>query len=160
MEFIDIILQNSNLKEAKLFNAAKKAYINPEIGINIENKAAYHVIKDCANITVNYLPHFVFGSYQNPFASLKGKFKKETIAEFVKQTETNLPLYQLLYTIIDRAEKLNISFLVAGNELKSNFTEDVASSVNPYGEYGTDYSSTAQNPLSPYEILCKLFAAE
>lgn len=157
MEFIDIILQNSNLKEAKLFNAAKKAFINPEIGITIENKAAYHVIKDCANITINYLPHYVFGSYQNPFESLKGKFKKETIAEFVKQTETNLPLYQLLYTIIDRAEKLKINFLFSSNDSKASFNEEAP--TNPYGDYGTDQPAPAQKNITPFEILCKLFAA-
>ena len=158
MEFIDIILQNSNLKEAKLFNAAKKAFVNPEIGITIENKAAYHVIKDCANITLNYLPHFVFGSYQNPFESLKGKFKKEVIAEFVKQTETNLPLYQLLYTIIDRAEKLKINFIAASNNSKQSFGEEVP--ANPYGDYGTEQVVSAQKHITPHEMLCKLFAAE
>ena len=77
MEFVNIILQNSNLKEAKLYGAAQKAATNPEIGITIQNKAAYHVIKDCATIAMCYLPHLVFGSYVNPFESLKGKFKKE-----------------------------------------------------------------------------------
>lgn len=157
MEFIDIILQNSNLKEAKLFNAAKKAFMNPELGITIQNKAAYHVIKDCANITINYLPHFVFGSYQNPFESLKGKFRKEAIAEFVKQTETNLPLFQLLYTIIDRAEKLKISFQNSTKEVKPSFVEESPS--NPYGDYGTEQTPTLERHMTPYDILCKLFAA-
>jgi len=71
MRFVEIILENSTAKEAKLYNAARKAYQNPEIGITIQNKAAYHVIRDCAGITTKYLVHYVFGCYADPFVELK-----------------------------------------------------------------------------------------
>jgi hypothetical protein len=51
MKFIDIILQNSQAKEAKLYGPATKASTNPETGVTILNPAAFHVIRDCANIT-------------------------------------------------------------------------------------------------------------
>lgn len=158
MEFIQIILQNSNIKEAKLFTAAQRASINPEIGITIENKAAYHVIKDCASITMNYLPHLVFGSYQNPFESLKGKFKKETIAEFIKLSETNLPLNQLLYIIITKAEKMNLISFQPTPTKKFDIAADPSS--DPYGDYGLDHPVVKQSTdtsLSPFDILCKVF---
>lgn len=162
MEFIKIILENSNLKEAKLYNAARKAAANPEIGITIENKAAYFVIRDCANITLNYLPHFVFGSYQNPFESLKGKFKREVIAEFVKQAETSLPHNQLLHAIIAQAEKMKILSIQPqpSNTKKIDFTTE--SSSNPYGEYGAEIEierPTNSGPVSPLDILCTIFGA-
>ena len=84
MKFVDILVENSDLKESKLLQAANKAYNKPDTGITIQNKGAYNVIKDCANITLKYLPHYIFGSYVNPFSALKGKFKKPDIEEFVK----------------------------------------------------------------------------
>jgi len=158
MEFIQTILQNSNLKESKLYGAAQKAATNPEIGITIQNKAAYHVIKDCATITMSYLPHLVFGSYVNPFESLKGKFKKEHIAEFVKQSETNLSLNQLLNIIITKAEKMNIisQQQIAPKPQSFDLGEQ---SIDPYGSYGLDQPMAAQttNSTTPVEMLCKAF---
>ena len=65
MKFIEIILENSKSKEAKLFSPAKKAANNPETGITIQNKSAYHV------------PHYIFANYDCPFTELSGKFKKK-----------------------------------------------------------------------------------
>lgn len=159
MEFIEIILQNSNLKEAKLYGAAQKAANNPEIGITIQNKAAYHVIKDCAGITMNYLPHLVFGSYVNPFESLRGKFKKEHIAEFVKLAETNLSYNQLLCIIISKAEKMNIISAQPTAPKIQNF--DIGDhTIDPYGSYGLDQPIVVQPvpaTLTSVDILCKAF---
>jgi hypothetical protein len=75
MKFIDIILQNSQAREAKLVGPATKASTNPETGVTILNPAAFHVIQDCAKLTIKYIPHYVFGVYANPFEVLKGKFE-------------------------------------------------------------------------------------
>ena len=83
MEFLKIILQNSNLKEAKLYGAAQKAATNPEIGITIQNKAAYHVIKDCAAITMSYLPHS---------RALKANSKKNTLSNLSNNQKQIFPL--------------------------------------------------------------------
>lgn len=163
MEFVRVILQNSNLMEAKLFNAAQKAYANPEIGIVIENKAAYHVIKDCAGIAVNYLPLFVFGSYEEPFKTLKGKFTKESIAEFVKSSDSSLPMRQLLNAILYQVEIANARSTKTSRSKKKIEVAPVESSANPYGDYGSDLPASSSNQsdstLSPYDILCKCFAA-
>lgn len=159
MEFVNIILQNSNLKEAKLYGAAQKAANNPEIGITIQNKAAYHVIKDCATIAMRYLPHLVFGSYDNPFESFKNKFKKEHIAEFVKQTETDLSLHQLLDIIITKAEKMNIVSTQTTTSGVKNF--DIGDqTVDPYDSYGLDQHITVQTVSATntfVDVLCKAF---
>ena len=163
MEFIQVILQNSNLKESKLYGAAQKAATNPEIGITIQNKAAYHVIKDCAIITMNYLPHMVFGSYMNPFESLKGKFKKESIAEFIKLAETNLSLNQLLDIILAKAEKMKLVPTSSESILTTAQKFDVSSdqSFDPYDSYGMEQPIIKQPTnitLTPLEILCKVFS--
>jgi hypothetical protein len=157
MEFVNIILQNSNLKEAKLYGAAQKAATNPEIGITIQNRAAYHVIKDCATITMSYLPHLVFGSYVKPFESLKGKFKKEHVVEFVKQAEENLSLNQLLHIIVSKAEKMNIVPIPI--QKAQNF--DIGDqSIDPYGSYGMEQPIAVQSvpvSITSVDVLCRAF---
>lgn len=158
MEFIQIILQNSELKEAKLYGAAQKAAANPEIGITIQNKAAFHVIRDCAAITINYLPHLVFGSYQNPFESLKGKFTRGAIADFVKQAEISLPLNQLLHTILTKVEKMNI---VTQPKVEASKFDRIEQNHNPYGDYGLETDSPKQGAspeTTTLDLLCKAFA--
>ena len=158
MEFIQIILQNSDLMEAKLYKAAQKAAANPEIGITIQNKAAYHVIKDCANITLNYLPHMAFGSYENPFQSLKGKIKKKEILEFIQQAENDDILTQLLDLILLKAEKLN---LIPSRSITVEI-DKTKNLSDPYGEYGLDLpnSTIVEEPINASsEILCIVFEA-
>jgi hypothetical protein len=158
MEFIQIILQNSKLVEAKLYDAAQKAASNPEIGITIHNKAAYHVIKDCANVAVNYLPHMAFGSYENPFKALKDKIKKKQIQEFVQQAKTSVPLTQLLNLILLKAEELNLN----SSKLSVTEVDKIKNSSDPYGDYGLELpsSSVSQKPSNgPLEILYAAFEA-
>lgn len=168
MEFIKIILQNSNLKEAKLYNAALKANNNPEIGIVINNKAAYHVIKDCAGVALHYLPHLVFGEYQNPFESLKGKFTKAHLIEFIKASETNAPLNQLLHIIVNEAKEAKLLPASAQQPAQQPFNPEVYDPnalADPYGEYGVGNESAGvqtqpQTPTvneSPLEILVTAF---
>jgi len=157
MKFIEILLENSKLKEAKLFSAAKKAANNPETGITIQNKSAYHVIKDCANITMKYLPHYVFAHYECLFTELSGKFKRKDIEEFVSGAEKDIVLNQLLILILELngglvEENPKVS-IVEGND--SDFND-------PYGEYGSVFyeqsnKNETTNNSSVLETLCKLF---
>jgi hypothetical protein len=107
MKFIEILLENSKVKEAKLYAPAKKASNNPETGITIQNKSAYHVIKDCANITIKYLPHYVFANYEYPFTELSGKFKRKDIEEFVSSTEKDIVLNQKSICVEPRKENFS-----------------------------------------------------
>lgn len=155
MRFIEIILENSKAKEARLYNAAKKAYQNPEIGITIQNKAAYHVIKDCAGLTVRYLAHFAFGSYVDPFTDLKGKFTRAEIQNFITVSESDFVLKQLLDVILAKGNsQLNSKTPEVRNEGR-NETND------PYGEYGTGYDEAPIRSITPItDTLCDLFDAK
>ena len=156
MRFLEVLLENSKLKEAKIYNAAKKAAKNPETGITINNKSAYHVIQDCANITLHYLPHFVFGGYEDPFLELSGKFTKTDVQQFVLETERNPFMKQLLDIILGKANKFNI--VNRGNEANVQGSFNPA---DPYGEYGDSYeqAETTQelSPKNTIETLCILF---
>jgi hypothetical protein len=157
MRFIDILLENSKLKEAKLFAPAKKAANNPETGITIQNKSAYHVIKDCANITIKYLPHYVFAHYECLFTELSGKFKRKEIEEFVTFTETDIASKQLLTLILEQ-------YGVSSTDTKPKIIiENNDSDFNdPYGEYGafsdeTPTKTEINKDSSTVDILCKIF---
>lgn len=159
MNFLNIILQNSSVKEAKLYPAAKRASENPALGITIQNQAAYHVIKDCANITQLYLPLFVFSSYTDPFKTLSKKFKKEDIIEFVNACKTNGALNQLLEIILYKASQTQ-------TVKPSAPSQTFPTNDDPYGDYALYVedqninqiqSDAALTAASPIEILCTAF---
>ena len=136
MKFIDILLENSKLKQAKLYKAAKKTFENPSIGITIQNPAASHVLKDSAEIAINYIPLLVFSSYENPFQELKGKFTKEDIIEFVSSSKNQLHFHQLLIIILEKVKRLVPEACLpkkVESEIKAA-TPDVLMD-DPYGDY-------------------------
>jgi hypothetical protein len=161
MTFINIILENSSDKLAKLYGPAFKASQNPENGITIQNKSAYHVIKDCATVARSYIPLYVFDQYINPFSSLKGKFSRQNIKEFVQSTKTIKENYHLLCVILKKIEENKKETTVDENVQEENFLEE----NNPYGEYGIDndtkkYLNQYSNPSNEDEtinVICESF---
>ena len=65
--FEEIILANSSEKQAKLKEPALRAYKKPDIGVDINNKSAYYVIRDCALITSKYLAPYIWATFEDPF---------------------------------------------------------------------------------------------
>ena len=141
MNFIDIILQNSQAKEAKLLGPATKASTNPETGVTIVNPAAFHVIQDCAKLAIKYLPHYVFGLYANPFEVLKGKFQYNDIAEFVQAAHSDVVLNQLLVLITEKIKK-------SSSSLTGSFTD-------PYGDYESYNINDKEQTL--VTLICNAF---
>lgn len=158
MKFIEILLKNSQIKEAKLYGPSQKASELPETGIIIQNPAAYHVIKDCATLTHKYLPHFVFGHYANPFEVLKGKFTKADIVEFVNGANSDIVLYQLLSLIIEKIKKTTNYQYEEQAPAAVTFTQ--ANATDPYGDYDS-YTAPAQptKQLDTVSMMCEAFGA-
>ena len=156
MKFFEIIFENSNVKEARLYSAAKKAALNPEIGITIQNKAAYHVIKDCANITICYLPLYVFGNYTDPFKELYGKFTRADIQEFVNSTDESITSKQLLDIILSKLGKIEDT-----SPKQPTVPISVDESSDPYGDYGVREVVVAptSNRSTALDTLCEVFGA-
>lgn len=153
MNFNNIIVENSKEKIAKLYKPAIKANNNPENGITIQNKSAYYVIKDCAEVAKDYIPLIVFETYKNPFEDLMGKFTKEDIAQFLIFTKTNIASKHLLFFIFEeykkqKSEKINKPDVI--HNIDSN---------DPYGEYGSFESVNISNSSSnsSFDILCEAF---
>lgn len=141
MKFIDIILQNSQAKEAKLIGPASKASTNPETGVTILNPAAFHVIRDCAKLTTKYLPHYVFGLYANPFEVLKGKFEYGDVVEFVKAALSDMVLNQLLVLITEKIKKS--SSTLGGTD------------ADPYGDY--ESYNVVDKEQTAVVLICQAF---
>jgi hypothetical protein len=156
MKFIEILLQNSTVKEAKLYSAAKKASLKPDTGVTIINQSAYHVIKDSANIAYKYLPHYIWGQYQDPFQALKGKFTKKDIQDFLTVSNSDFVYHQLLSLILDKINKDS-----EPQEQKPTIP-NYTSSDDPYGEYGSSASEevtqiTTQFNIPTLDLLCDAF---
>jgi hypothetical protein len=159
MKFLEIIIENSTEKLAKLYKPAYKASQNPENGITINNKSAYHVIKDCAYIAHLYLPIYCFEEYSSPFLQLKGKFKKSEIEEFVQSTKTQKVNAFLLNLILQKLNKKEEKQTVQdfSNDLEPN---------DPYGEYGLEsdtrqyvnqYNKISDDSFYSVNTLCEAF---
>jgi hypothetical protein len=156
MRFIDIILQNSQAKEAKLFGPSKKASDSPETGIVIQNPSAYHVIKDCATLANKYIPHYVYGLYANPFEALKNKFTRSDVEEFVHSAASDLVLHQLLVLILDKVKAVTSSPVVPQ---PVPLGAPLSNSNDPYGEYEYTNTQTVQpvKSIDTIGILCEAF---
>lgn len=160
MKFIEILLNNSTVKEAKLYSAAKKASQKPDTGVTINNQAAYHVIKDSATIAYKYLPHYVFGQYQDPFQALKGKYQRQEIQEFLTVANSDFVYHQLLSLILDKI----------GKDPEPQETKPIMSDFvpndDPYGEYGsTAYEENIQpfsntKSVPTLDLLCEAFGVK
>jgi len=157
MKFIEIIIQNSQIKEAKLYGPSKKASESPETGITIKTPAAFHVIKDCAALANKYLPHFVFGSYANPFEVLKGKFTKQDIIEFVNFGMSDIVANQLLTLILEKIKRSPYAII---EQQVSQIPQTVSN--DPYGDYensvAVESPSVTQN--DPVALLCYAFSVQ
>lgn len=155
MNFIDQIIQNSQVREAKLYGPSKKAAERPETGVTIQTPAAFHVIKDCATLANKYLPHYVFGTYANPFEVLKGKFTRRDIEEFVTAAMADIVLNQLMILILEKIRK-SPYMPVATTTITP---ADINNSADPYGDYeSSTAASTTIKHLDPVSLLCAAFS--
>jgi hypothetical protein len=156
LTFIDVLLKNSKLIQAKIYTAASKAADNPAIGVTINNPAAAHVIKDCATITMKCLPLYVFAEYKDPFKELCGKFAKQDIAEFVKQTETDSVLNLLLTAILARAQK-EMPNILKPTKVAEAPLNVLGDGIDPYGGYYSEQVVVETKERSIEEILQEAF---
>ena len=155
------IIENSNDKLTALAPRAAKAVKNPDTGVEIKVKGAYYVIRDCAQMTVAYLPVFLYGNFEDPIKSLSGKFTKKEFESFVSRSTSNVAIKQLCnIMLLDARDKPHI---IEQKEPVYNETED-----DVYGDYGSDnvteekddsnFSSNDANSI--IKVLCKAFKAK
>jgi asparagine N-glycosylation enzyme membrane subunit Stt3 len=113
----------------------------PDTQVKIYNKSAYYVIKDCADITLKYLAHYVYSNLTNPVSSLKGKVSEEEIIDFVNRAHTDSQTRQLLQIILSDVTS-DIKPII--QEPITDFTIEDGEDV--YGDY--EYTSEAPTDSS------------
>ena len=96
----NIILENSSEKQRRLLGPAERAYKKPDIGVEIKNKSAYYVIRDCALITTRFLVLHIWNAYDDPFKSLEGKFTKKDVDDFLNRAKSDESVNNLKSVII------------------------------------------------------------
>lgn len=136
MEIEKKILSVSKLKEAKLFTHALKASMEPDTGITINVKSAYHVIKDCATITVQYLAIHAYINLKDPIKELSGIFTRSDIKKFIQRTSSESHTNLLLNLMLNSIKDKNMQAPVVGPLIESD---------NVYGDYDNIDSSVAKN---------------
>lgn len=149
MTFEEKIIKNSSIRQSKLMRPAKIALEKPDTGVTINKKGAYYLIKDSADITVQYLVHLCYGSYNDPINDLKGKFTQSEIIDFVGRSKEEKNTNQLLSIILADLGYVNQSFevdeVVEEEELDLTIGED---EDDVYGDYETETVSTTTQSAS------------
>ena len=154
--FEQIILDNSTEKQAKLLGPAQRAHKKPDIGVEIQNKSAYYVIRDCAMITQKYLVHHIWSAYPNPFEALKGKFTKDNVADFLKRAEKDNAVKQLKHIIVgDIRAKFDTTVTTTTNFDYSMEEEDIYKYYSDTEE--TEDTTVVEQEMTEEEMLLKFF---
>jgi len=155
MNFFNIIVNNSDTKEARLYGAAKRAAEKPDTGVTINIPAAYNVIKDSASMAVKYIPHYVFGNYADPFEALKGKFTRQDVTEFVEASHKDHVIQQLLTVILDEIDATK-----TGNRPVNTKSGGTADAYGDYEAYMTPIEPAKEVPQDAVSLICQAFAVK
>jgi len=154
-----IILDNSSEKQAKLLGPAERAHKKPDIGVEIQNKSAYYVIRDCAMITQKYLVHHIWSAYPDPFETLKGKFTKDNVTDFLERAEKDNAVKQLKHTIIgDIRSKFDTTVATSTNFDYSMEEEDIYKYYSDAEE--TKEETIVEQEMTEEEMLLKFFEVD
>lgn len=154
--FEEKILENSTEKQAKLIGPAERAYKKPDTGVEINNKSAYYVIRDCALITQKYLVLHIWNCYPDPFEALKGKFTADEIKDFLKRSKKNDELSHLKHVIIgDIRAKFDTTVTTSTDFDYSMEEEDIYSYYSDAEE--TSDKDVVETEMTEEQMLMKFF---
>jgi hypothetical protein len=106
MKFEQKVMAASKVKERKLLHPSSVAMVKPDTGVDIKKKSAYYVIRDCATLANEYIPHKCYGSLDDPMLTLNGLFDQGDIVDFVSRSHKSQATRQLLWIIFSDIHKL------------------------------------------------------
>ena len=146
MIFEEKIITNSSIRQKNLMRPAKVAYENPDTGVTINKKGAYYLIKDTADVTVKYLAHLCYASYDNPISSLKGLFTQSKIIDFVGRSKEQEHTKQLLENILTDAGSINqVSYDTPAVDNSTAVVDlSVTDEEDVYGDYESEPEADIQ----------------
>ncbi len=94
------ILKNCSIRQKNLLRPAGIAAEKPDTGVTINKRGAYFLIQDCAKVTLSYVPHLAYSSFNSPLTQLKGKVTQAEIIDFVGRSKEEAHTRQLLHIIL------------------------------------------------------------
>ena len=153
MNFELKVLETSKIKERNLLKFANIAMNKPDTGVEIKNKSAYYVIRDCATIANDYIPHKCYSSLVDPIGQLTGKFTRDDIVDFVGRAaaiEHTQQLLSIIFTDIYKREASDWEppVLPEAEELEIDADAD---HDEIYGDYGYGDDDRAEQLVMPVE---------
>ena len=155
MTFEEKIIKNCKIRQRNLMRPAKIAFDKPDTGVTIEKRGAYFLIKDSADITLKYLAHLAYSSFNDPIKDLKGKFTESEIIGFVGRSKKEPQTKQLLHIIltdIGSAQYVNavsvkpIPPVATSSDTSLDYT--VKDDEDVYGDYDLEDDEEVQQPTS------------
>jgi len=149
--FEDKVISITSSRFRNLKRPATLAASSPDTCVTILNKSAYYVIKDCADLTLKYLPHFIYSGLKDPISKLRGSVIEEEIVDFVKRSTREDHTQQLLRLILDDIQKKKavIVPVFANSESKIDFSL-TGDEGDVYGDYDiTEYVDPSPEESSP-----------
>ena len=149
MTFEEKIISNSEIRQSKLLRPAKIASEKPDTGVKILKKGAYYLIKDSADITIQYLVHLCYGSYKDPIKSLKGKFTEAEIIDFVGRSKEEKHTNQLLNIILTDVGSTQVSNIV--DDIEEDEEVDISIDDDYEDVYG-DYELEVAKPKTSKKV--------
>jgi len=153
------ILDASTEKIKALAPRAGKAAKAPETGVKILVSGAKYVIRDCAQITIDYLPLKLYGGLADPLEDLSGAFTKKEIEAFVTRGKTEICAKHLCNIMMLDAHK-------KGHIVEPQPVEVIEEDVDDvYGDYGSDSYTESEEEIEfnfdeaskVVDVLCKAF---
>jgi hypothetical protein len=152
MTFEEKIIKNSGIRQKNLLRPAKIAFEKPDTGVTINKKGAYYLIKDSAEITIKYVAHLCYGSYNDPIKELKGKFTQSEIIDFVGRSKEEYYTNQLLSIILADIgivkQSFNTSTVEEEPEIDLTIEDD---EDDVYGDYESETSTTTSSTKTSEE---------
>jgi len=134
--FEEAVLEEANIRQGNLLIPARVAAEKPDTGVKILKKSAYYVIKDCANITCQYVTFLAYASLKDPLKQLQGKFTKNIIKDFVKRSREEHHTNQLLTIVFADISKVSPPKVTINVDKGPAF--DFNNEDGPYGDYNYD----------------------
>lgn len=154
MRFELKILEVCRIKERNLLKPASHAMVKPDTGVEIKSKSAYYVIRDCATLAHDYIPHKCYSSLNDPITKLTGKVSRDDIEDFVTRAREHTHVEQLLsiiFTDIYKREASDWTPPIAPEPQELEIDAD-ADHDEIYGDYGYgDTQTDTQQFIMPVE---------
>jgi hypothetical protein len=152
VKFEQQIMEASIIKERLLMHPSSVAMLKPDTGVEIKKKSAYYVIRDCATLANEYIPHKCYSSLDNPIQTLHGRFTREHIIDFVSRSKKHAATKQLLWIIFSDIYKLEADDWTPPEPVTTSHALEIDADADHdeiYGDYGytEDVSSDVESEL-------------